>query len=217
MKSPENYYEKYQFATLDMRREQLSQWLRNYAAFPQGKVLDLGCWNGDFLKMVRSDWEKWGIDLARHHDLPEKVQFLCADVTEDFPVVENHFDLVFAGEIIEHLLSTQIFLERCHQILKPGGVLILTTPNLSCWLNLWRWFSLGQPNNVSSDEGQDGHVRYLAPKTLRNALEKAGFQILEITSSGGLIFLQTFPRFYRFFFNVFPMRGKHLMAIAQKL
>lgn len=216
MKSQENYYEKYRFATLDMRRGKLVLLLRNFISFSKGSVLDLGCWNGDFLRLVPSDWEKWGIDLERHHDLPEYIRFLCADVEKDFPFDKNQFDLIFAGEIIEHILATQIFLERCHCVLKSGGILILTTPNLSCWLNLGRWFSLGQPANVSSDEGQDGHVRYLAPKTLRNALTKAGFQVLEMTSAGGMEFLNSFPWFYRLFFNLFPMRGKHLMAVAQK-
>lgn len=166
--------------------------------------------------MVRSDWEKWGIDLKRHKDLPEEVQSISADLEKNFPEFANFFDLVFAGEIIEHMIGTQIFLKRCHHVMKPGGILILTTPSLSCWLNLWRWISLGQPWCVDNDEGQLDHVRYLAPNILKNSLKKTGFQVIEMDSVGGLEFLKSFSIVYYFIFNIFYMRGKNLMAIARK-
>jgi 2-polyprenyl-3-methyl-5-hydroxy-6-metoxy-1,4-benzoquinol methylase len=217
MLSQQNYYDKYRCASLDLRQEKLIQLLQNYVSPSKGKVLDLGCWDGNFLRLLSSGWDKWGIDVERHHELPAEVNFLVANVEKGFPIAEKQFDLVFAGEIIEHLLATRIFLERCQQVVKPGGILILTTPNLSCWLNLWRWYSLGQPNNVSSDEGQDEHVRYLAPKTLRKYLSKAGFVVLEMTSAGGVEFLKRLPGVSSLFFKVFPMRGKHLIAVAQKV
>jgi 2-polyprenyl-3-methyl-5-hydroxy-6-metoxy-1,4-benzoquinol methylase len=216
IQSHQTYFEKYQWASLDFRQEKLIHLLQKYVSIPKGKVLDIGCWNGSFLTLLSPVWEKWGIDIERHHELPAEVHFLRADVEKDLPITENQFDLVFAGEIIEHLLATRLFLERCQRVLKPGGLLILTTPNLSCWLNLWRWYSLGQPNNVSSDEGQDGHVRYLAPNTLRKFLSRTGFIVHEMTSAGGLEFLKGFPWLSKLFFKVFSMRGKHLIAVAQK-
>jgi 2-polyprenyl-3-methyl-5-hydroxy-6-metoxy-1,4-benzoquinol methylase len=179
--------------SLEARRQKLREWIDQYVPSPGGKVLDIGCWNGDFLLMLPAAWEKWGIDFERHPDLPEGVHFQVANVEERLPVDADCFDLVFAGEIIEHVRATQVFLQRCHETLKPGGILMLTTPILSCWLNLWRWFRLGQPWCVNSDTGQDGHVRYLAPVTLRSSLEKAGFHVLEMASAGGLDFLKGIP------------------------
>jgi 2-polyprenyl-3-methyl-5-hydroxy-6-metoxy-1,4-benzoquinol methylase len=176
--------------SLDARRQKLLRWIDRYVSSSEGKVLDIGCWNGDFLRMLPSGWEKWGIDFERHPSLGPEVHFQTANVEEGLPVEAGCFDLVFAGEIIEHVRATQVFLQRCFETLKPGGILILTTPNLSCCLNLWRWFSLGQPFCVDSDTGQNGHVRYLAPLTLRNSLAKTGFHVLEMASAGGIEFLK---------------------------
>jgi len=222
MERDENYrifYENRQAEALSLdepRRRQLSQWLARFAPASGGRALDIGCWMGDFARLLPPDWEKWGIDLERHPLLPPEVNFCQANLEEEIPVPENSFDLVFAGEIIEHLKATQAFLDRCFRVLRSGGLLILTTPNLSCWLNLWRWYRLGQPFCVNSDTGQDGHLRYLAPLTLKSALQKAGFEVLDLASVGGLEFLRVFPPLHRLMFKIFPMRGKNLMAAARR-
>jgi 2-polyprenyl-3-methyl-5-hydroxy-6-metoxy-1,4-benzoquinol methylase len=209
--SPEN-----ESLSLQDRQEKLMEWIERYSPAQRGKVLDIGCWNGDFLKTLPASWEKWGIDLSCHPELSVEVNFLKTNIEEAFPLELQGFDLVFAGEIIEHLRATRAFLNHCYQVLKPGGIFILTTPNLSCWLNLWTWIALGQPWCVNSDAGQDGHVRYLAPITLKNFLAQAGFDLLEISSVGGLNFLKRFPVFHRTIFKIFPMRGKSLMAVSKK-
>jgi len=221
MKTPESHLiffgdQEKQSLSLDARRQKLGAWVRTYLSGQGRKILDIGCWNGDFLRMLPPNWDKWGVDFQRHPDLPEEVHFLEADIEESFPPELSNFDCIFAGEIIEHVHATQLFLERCRHVLKPGGLLILTTPNLSCWLNLWRWWSLGQPYCVNSDTGQDGHVRYLAPLTLRSSLAEAGFQILEMGSAGGVEFFKAFPHLSRRVFRLFPMRGKNLMVVARK-
>jgi SAM-dependent methyltransferase len=200
---------------MDFRQEILNAWINIY--LPSfGKVLDLGCWDGSFLKMLPPTWEKWGADLARHPDLPSEVTFLPANLDEEFPVGTQTFDLVFAGEIIEHVLATTLFLKNCFKVLKPGGCLILTTPNLSCWVNLWLWFKLGQFYCVNSDTDQDGHVRYLAPRTLRTSLQHVGFDVVEMTSVLGLEFLNRFAYLYQLIFRFFPMRGKNILVLARK-
>lgn len=51
------------------------------------------------------------------------------------PMRDNTYDVLIAGEIIEHLVDTDHFAEEAHRILKPGGRLILSTPNLASWYN----------------------------------------------------------------------------------
>jgi SAM-dependent methyltransferase len=198
-----------------MRRDVLVKWLGIYIP-RSGKALDLGCWKGDFLTLLPSTWEKCGVDFQHHPELPLDVQFVPANLEVDFPQFEDQFDLIFAGEIIEHICATQKLLERCFNILKSKGLLILTTPNTSCWLNLWRWLSLGQLYSINSDEGQDGHVRYFAPTTLKVALKKAGFNLIKITTSGGLEFLKIIPWVHSLIFKIFNMRGKNILVLAQK-
>jgi hypothetical protein len=52
MKSSEAYYENYRGVSLNPRRQILSLGIKYYASFSKGRVLDLGCWNGDFLRMI---------------------------------------------------------------------------------------------------------------------------------------------------------------------
>jgi len=54
------------------------------------------------------------------------------------PMPDNTYDLLIAGEIIEHLVDTDRFAEEARRILKPGGHLILSTPNLASWYNRFR-------------------------------------------------------------------------------
>jgi len=57
---------------------------------------------------------------------------------EQCPMPDNTYDLLIAGEIIEHLIDTDRFAEEVRRILKPGGHLILSTPNLASWYNRFR-------------------------------------------------------------------------------
>lgn len=109
-----------------------------------GSILDLGCVQHT-LKGIESDsWlhgkltERFsyviGIDILKEEVLELKKReynVICADV-ENFKLNEN-FDTIVAGELIEHLSNPGNFLDSCHNHLKKDGKLILTTPN-SFWI-----------------------------------------------------------------------------------
>lgn len=66
------------------------------------------------------------------------------------PVSDNFFDAVVAGDLIEHLLDTDIFLEELVRVIKPGGYLLITTPNLAWWWNRVRLLIGKVPGNIGS-------------------------------------------------------------------
>lgn len=213
------YFQGQEKAALEMddnRHKKLKEWMGKYSLPHEGRVLDIGCWNGDFLRLLPEAWRKTGLDLSHHPNLPGEVRFVESAATGTLPFREAAFDLVFAGEIIEHLLHTSNFLQECQRVLRPGGLLMLTTPNLGCWLNLRQWWRLDQPLYVDCDADGCGHVRYLAPRVLSGKLFHLGFQILELSSVGGLERLLRFPRLYAWLFRSFPLRGKCLMCLARK-
>ncbi|MBT9168924.1 MAG: putative S-adenosylmethionine-dependent methyltransferase [Syntrophomonadaceae bacterium] len=69
---------------------------------------------------------------------------MLADVSRGLPFQSAFFDAVFGGEIIEHQIDDQYFLEECNRVLRAEGIQVLTTPNLVSLGNRFLMF-LGKP------------------------------------------------------------------------
>lgn len=196
------------------RAELLGKWLR---AIPTpSRSLDIGCASGGFSGLLPTVVEKWGLDFKRHPSLSGNFVFKSGDFTQHWPVPRAHFDIVLAGEVIEHVLDTDKFLVQCLDVLKPGGYLLLTTPNLVSFANLRYWLQSDQYMWVDSGANQLGHVRYLAPKRMEKSLQMAGFTNIQMASSSGLESLDRFPPLQGLLRRVFPLRGNRLCVKAQK-
>jgi len=141
------------------------------------RILDIGCQSGDFLSLFGSDVEKHGVDFIPRNVI-EGIHFHQHDVSNGLQFPSNFFDAIFAGEIIEHLIDTGFFLKECKRVLKSGGVLVLTTPNLASWGNIIQALRGKQLILVDYKAGQNGHVRYYTPQTIKSHLIETGF-ILE--------------------------------------
>lgn len=139
-------------------------------------IVDIGCGDGFFLKKL--DWipHKYGLDII---DISKDDHFtyVQGDVEEGLPFKEEIFDCVFAGEIIEHLLDTEFFLEECYRVLKKGGILILTTPNLCSIRALFDMVRGKQPRFVDFSLDRSGHLRSFSPDAINFLLRKVGFEI----------------------------------------
>lgn len=100
-------------------------------------VLDLGCGIGTFCELVKDTkptCEVVGADIspvamdqnqARRRD----ITYLINHIGREQLAVENHFDVVFSGETLEHLDDPRDLFRDAHKYLKPRGWLIITTPN----------------------------------------------------------------------------------------
>jgi len=109
------------------------------------KVLDVGCVDHDLLLSRRND--RWlhrhvasvamqavGVDsddIGVHRMLAEGYDVILADITGDIREVENRgpFDVIVAGEVIEHLGNPQALFDAASRLLAPGGKIVITTPN----------------------------------------------------------------------------------------
>lgn len=146
-----------------------------YLRFPGrgARLLDVGCGNGKFVAQMKSvGWEAVGIDP----DPISSAQAAAAGLDvrsgsiETLPGIDdNSFDAVSLHHVIEHLHRPLDTLRRCWQVLKPGGTIVIATPNFSSFgRSAFRadWFPLSPPM----------HLVMFTPDSLRGALKAAGFE-----------------------------------------
>jgi 2-polyprenyl-3-methyl-5-hydroxy-6-metoxy-1,4-benzoquinol methylase len=184
-------------------------------------VLDLGCYYYLFDKqLIDNNNEVYGLDLS-----PKVLQrakrvgvkaYLCNLETDKWPVKANFFDTVIAGDIIEHILDTDQFLQNIRRVLKKNGTLVLTTPNLA---SLGRRLLLLLGRNpvieASLDTERGGHVRYFVKESLFILLEQNGFKV-ETFTSDVVLFNETQTVYSTKLAKLFPSFGKSLIVKAQK-
>ena len=133
---------------------------------PAARWLDYGCGTGGLVRHLRATGaydavgfeQGWSVPRLREHGIP----FLEAD---DLQAQEGTFDVVTAIEVLEHVVDPVAELRRMRALLRPGGLLFLTTGNSEPYagrLTSWRYVI------------PEIHVSFFEPRTLDLAMRKAG-------------------------------------------
>ena len=107
----------------------------------QARVLDVGCGDGFATSVAAAtlpghhfaglDWSAPSLSLARDRGLA----VLRASLDTRLPIRSDSVDVVIMSAVIEHLVDPDSAVEEAHRVLKPGGSLLLSTPNLAAWYN----------------------------------------------------------------------------------
>ena len=101
-------------------------------------LLDVGCGTGQLRSYVSEHCERYvGVDAVRYQDFPPGVEFHLADLdTGRAALPDEYADVVAAVETIEHLENPRAFMRELVRLAKPGGRVIVTTPNQLSLLSL---------------------------------------------------------------------------------
>jgi SAM-dependent methyltransferase len=94
-------------------------------------LLDAGCGRGDFMiEFQKLGLETIGLDLVRSNlnNLEIKINKVNFE-TDRFPLPDNSVDIVFSKSVVEHLRNTENYLKEAYRVLRPGGKIILMTPD----------------------------------------------------------------------------------------
>jgi 2-polyprenyl-3-methyl-5-hydroxy-6-metoxy-1,4-benzoquinol methylase len=171
---------------------------RLVADVPQGaSVLDLGCGNGSFLslfqkrgwKLYGTDFSPTGIEIARQ-SFPG-IDFFLADSTAptgDLLERVGQVDVILSTEVIEHLYDPRGFLRNAYAVLKPGGMIVLTTPYHGYLKNLLL-AATGKMDRHFTVLWDHGHIKFWSRKTLSEVLTEAGFSDIRFAGSGRVPYL----------------------------
>jgi 2-polyprenyl-3-methyl-5-hydroxy-6-metoxy-1,4-benzoquinol methylase len=152
------------------------------------RVLDVGCSSGYLARPLAERGNTVvGIELdagAAHEAEAFCERVLVGDVeTIDLSQLEPaSFDVVLCGDVVEHLRDPVAALARLRPLLRPGGRLVLSTPNVANWairLSLlagrWRYTDRGILDRT--------HTHLFTRATLREAIEAAGYRVLRVDFS----------------------------------
>jgi ubiquinone/menaquinone biosynthesis C-methylase UbiE len=223
---------------------------------PNDVILDIGCASGRQIFLMSPYCKKAvGIDISPSF-IEEGKKYLqrkniknvelLISLAEDIPFPENYFDKILCAELLEHVIDPGRVLKEIHRVLKRGGKLIITVPNLNSegtfygrikrFLGIKKFKPLPEFSLESLRKHGNAHLREFDGKTLEELVKKYDFKIIY---KGGINFLdwpgidlmiralnklgiwQNFFLkiflFFEFLLNkVLINFGRHLILIAEK-
>lgn len=197
------------------------------------KVLDIAC-GVSLLGKTFSD-QVYGFDLnpqavkvAQKNGIQAKV----GDVEKKWDYPDNYFDIVIASHIIEHVVNPDQLILEAKRVLKKGGLLIVSTPNLAAWFNRILLLVGVQPffTEVSTIDktlgikftrkliqlrSPLGHLRVFTLGSLKDILSMHGFKIIKISGAEFLAFPPLLLFIDRMFAHIISF-ASNIIVIAKK-
>jgi SAM-dependent methyltransferase len=127
----------------DMVNKRLSGQIAHVQARPNAIYLDLGChvgYNTDRVRQVVMPRQTIGLEFdpvsaaaARARD----IEAVCHDLNQPIPLAAGSIDIVTVYDVIEHLVETWQFITEVYRVLRPGGRVVIDSPNLAAWHNVF--------------------------------------------------------------------------------
>lgn len=148
---------------------------------PNGsRVLDIGCYVGDVVSEISAlGFKGHGIDVFAGNVAQAKKKyplsvFKVADLNADkLPFPDNYFEVIWAGDIIEHVYNTINMFSEFNRVLKKDGFLVCSTP----YHGKLKMIAIALVDLQRHFHPEHPHVRYYTDTSLRGTLRKYGFAV----------------------------------------
>jgi len=154
-------------------------------------ILDVGAGQGYFARQLTDA----GYTAVEACDFVEE-QFRCpevafrqADLSVALPYPDDHFDVVVSIEVVEHIENHFVFLHELMRITRPGGRVIITTPNVMSLSSRWHFFLFGYddcaplPINPHCEQYFLQHINPISLAMLLFHLERNGAEVVDVTTN----------------------------------
>ena len=169
-------------------------------------VVDAGCGDGNALDAVAGRYRiALGIDISEQRmagraEPRRGWAFAFVDLNGGIPLSSETVDAVHANQVIEHLGNPLHFAVEAFRVLRPRGILVVTTPNVRYLPHVWRLVArgIGPPMMSEKERTMDswdfGHIHFFTPSDLTSVMREAGFRDVKTRA---LIATDGRPRFPR--------------------
>ena len=187
------------------RFQDISKYLSN------GTHLDVGCSAGYFLDVAfDKGFSTYGVELSEESikKINPKHKDIFQGSLENSNLQNLFFDLITMYDFIEHVIDPNLTIKTASEKIKPGGILVISTPDITSW----HAKLMGKKWGIIAPEE---HLYYFSPVSIRFLLEKHGFGIMEIKKDLKLFTLHdmfkvaefyypTLFKFYQYFKKLIP-------------
>jgi 2-polyprenyl-3-methyl-5-hydroxy-6-metoxy-1,4-benzoquinol methylase len=158
------------------------------AAMPAGRVLDLGCADGSVATRLNEQGHTvTGIDTYEAPGVKACVDhFVIADLDRGVPAEaadDGPFDIIVVADVLEHLREPGQLLSELHDLLAPGGRVLVSVPNFSHWYVRARVAS-GHFNYDRRGILDRGHLRFFTARTLERLIVSTGWHATKSARTG---------------------------------
>ena len=152
------------------------------------KILDIGCADMPEIEITKPsllhklivDAAPQGVEVVGFDQNYERVGQLVTQgykcISGDIlnPTLNDQYDLIIAGEIIEHIHDQSLFFRSVGKLLKPGGTALVSTPNPSGIISVLGYWL------IAEERGGEGHVLWQSPKTARYIAANEGLTLEKV-------------------------------------
>ena len=193
----EIYSERFNEGYLNCWRDRINK-VNSLVGDAEGKILDIGCGDGCITKIITKEkkLEPYGIEIVESNISKARKRGIkvmkCDLQREELPFEKSSFDIVYAGEILEHLAVPEELVEEVRRVLKRDGIFIVTVPNIASWYNrillcfgfVPYWIESGTKKAYGTPYGVvSGHLKAFTIGSLREMVEEHGFRVEKIKAS----------------------------------
>ena len=157
------------------------------------KVLDLGAGEGALsARLVDLGYQVTAVDKDQDSFKCEEATFSRIDfdsadeITQLVKQHEDAFDAVLGIEVIEHVQDQWQYVRQLLKMVKPGGMVLITTPNTTSWLSRLMFFLTGRFHQFSDIDLTYGHINPISSWVLNLILRESGARQIEVFGAGTL-------------------------------
>jgi len=160
-------------------------------SMPPGRLLDAPAGEGALSQKLVKSHDVFAVDIDENYFKLSEVPFKKVDLNQSLPFEDSFFDYVVCIEGIEHLENPFLCIREFARILKPGGSLVISTPNIMSiksrtrflfysYHDFFRFISLDDGFRHGLPEYEHQHINPMTYMELQYAMQKAGLGIVDI-------------------------------------